>query len=214
MSFSCIASLGWKGVKPKMGLLNCVGQLIQSLYRFKLHHRFVKTVYTQLNSPALSLTLFKLFCHLGARNVAVGDVSKRRELREKLKCKSFRWYLENIYPESQMPLDYYYLGDVNLIHFYMIFGILIWGFQIRNLESRNCLDTMGRKSGENLGMTYCHNMGGNQVFAYTKRQQIMNDDNCLDASSKNGPVKLVRCHGMGGNQAWVYDEVVSGTLSI
>lgn len=70
---------------------------------------------------------------------------------------------------------------------------------------------MGRKSGENLGMTYCHNMGGNQVFAYTKRQQIMNDDNCLDASSKNGPVKLVRCHGMGGNQAWVYDEVVSGT---
>ncbi|CAH1135999.1 unnamed protein product [Ceutorhynchus assimilis] len=125
----------------------------------------------------------------GARNVAVGDVSKRRELRAKLHCKSFRWYLENIYPESQMPLDYYYLGD------------------IRNLESRNCLDTMGRKSGENLGMTYCHNMGGNQVFAYTKRQQIMNDDNCLDANSKNGPVKLVRCHGMGGNQAWVYDEV-------
>ncbi|XP_066153567.1 polypeptide N-acetylgalactosaminyltransferase 5 isoform X2 [Euwallacea fornicatus] len=125
----------------------------------------------------------------GARNVEVGDVSKRRELRERLKCKSFRWYLEHIYPESQMPLDYYYLGD------------------IRNLESRHCLDTMGRKSGENLGMTYCHNMGGNQVFAYTKRQQIMNDDNCLDASNKNGPVKLVRCHGMGGNQAWVYDEV-------
>lgn len=68
---------------------------------------------------------------------------------------------------------------------------------------------MGRKSGENLGMTYCHHMGGNQVFAYTKRQQIMSDDNCLDASSRNGPVKLVRCHGMGGNQAWVYDEVVS-----
>lgn len=68
---------------------------------------------------------------------------------------------------------------------------------------------MSRKSGENLGMTYCHNLGGNQVFAYTKRKQIMSDDNCLDASSKHGPVKLVRCHGMGGNQAWVYDEVVS-----
>lgn len=76
------------------------------------------------------------------------------------------------------------------------------------METKNCLDTMGRKSSENLGMTYCHNMGGNQVFAYTKRQQIMNDDNCLDANGKRGPVKLVRCHGMGGNQAWVYDEVV------
>ncbi|KAJ8923346.1 hypothetical protein NQ315_001904 [Exocentrus adspersus] len=125
----------------------------------------------------------------GARNVPVGDISERQALREKLKCKSFRWYLENIYPESQMPLDYYYLGD------------------IRNVETRNCLDTMGRKSGENLGMTYCHHLGGNQVFAYTKRQQIMSDDNCLDANSRTGPVKLVRCHGMGGNQAWVYDEV-------
>ncbi|KAL3274345.1 hypothetical protein HHI36_015743 [Cryptolaemus montrouzieri] len=65
---------------------------------------------------------------------------------------------------------------------------------------------MGRKSGDNLGMTYCHNLGGNQVFAYTKRQQIMSDDNCLDASHRNGPVRLVRCHGMGGNQAWLYDE--------
>ncbi|KAF5292232.1 hypothetical protein FQA39_LY14047 [Lamprigera yunnana] len=124
----------------------------------------------------------------GARNVPVGDVSSRKELREKLKCKSFRWYLENIYPESQMPLDYFYLGD------------------IRNVETQTCLDTMGRKSGDNLGMTYCHNLGGNQVFAYTKRQQIMSDDNCLDASNKYGPVKLVRCHGMGGNQAWVYDN--------
>ncbi|XP_045477623.1 polypeptide N-acetylgalactosaminyltransferase 5 isoform X1 [Harmonia axyridis] len=124
----------------------------------------------------------------GARNVPVGDLKARQALREQLKCKSFRWYLENVYPESQMPLEYYYLGD------------------IRNEEVRNCLDTMGRKSGENLGMTYCHNLGGNQVFAYTKRQQIMSDDNCLDASHRNGPVRLVRCHGMGGNQAWLYDE--------
>ncbi|CAO1306249.1 unnamed protein product [Diamesa serratosioi] len=124
----------------------------------------------------------------GARKQSAGDVSARLELREKMKCKSFRWYLENIYPESQMPLDYYYLGE------------------IRNLDSQNCLDTMGHKSGEKIGSSYCHGLGGNQVFAYTKRQQIMSDDNCLDASNANGPVNLVRCHGMGGNQEWSYDE--------
>ncbi|CAL1684945.1 unnamed protein product [Lasius platythorax] len=124
----------------------------------------------------------------GARNVDVGDVSERIKLRERLKCKSFRWYLENIYPESPMPLDYYYLGDV------------------KNVETQTCLDTMGRRTGENVGISYCHGLGGNQVFAYTKRQQIMSDDMCLDAASPQGPVKIVRCHGMGGNQAWVYND--------
>uniref|UniRef100_A0A224Z697 Polypeptide n acetylgalactosaminyltransferase n=1 Tax=Rhipicephalus zambeziensis TaxID=60191 RepID=A0A224Z697_9ACAR len=34
----------------------------------------------------------------------------------------------------------------------------------------------------------------------------MSDDNCLDASSPRGPVKLLRCHGMGGNQLWIYNK--------
>lgn len=122
-----------------------------------------------------------------AKNADRGDTSGRKKLRQALKCKSFRWYLENIYPESQMPLEYYSLGE------------------IRNMDSHHCLDTYGRKSGENVAMSPCHNMGGNQVFAYTKRKQVMADDNCLDAADAKSPVKLIRCHGMGGNQAWQYD---------
>lgn len=68
---------------------------------------------------------------------------------------------------------------------------------------------MGRKANEPIGSSYCHGLGGNQVFAYTKRQQIMSDDNCLDAAHPRGPVKLVRCHGMQGNQEWRFDEEVS-----
>ncbi|KAG8191948.1 hypothetical protein JTE90_007743 [Oedothorax gibbosus] len=124
-----------------------------------------------------------------AKKVAAGNVTERKELRKNLHCKSFRWYLENIYPESQMPLDYYHLGE------------------IRNEITNKCLDTYNRKNGENVAVSHCHGMGGNQVFAYTKRKQIMSDDNCLDASSHRGPVKLVRCHGMGGNQLWGYDDM-------
>lgn len=67
---------------------------------------------------------------------------------------------------------------------------------------------MGHAANEKLGSGYCHGLGGNQVFAYTKRHQIMSDDNCLDASHAEGPINLIRCHGMGGNQEWTYDEDV------
>ena len=54
------------------------------------------------------------------------------EVETILKAFLLRWYLEHVYPESQMPLDYFFLGEM------------------RNDASHNCLDTMGRKSGEEV----------------------------------------------------------------
>ncbi|KAG4073580.1 hypothetical protein HA402_000804 [Bradysia odoriphaga] len=122
----------------------------------------------------------------GARH-ASGDVSDRRAIRDRLKCKSFRWYLENIYPESPMPFDYFYLGE------------------IRSADTGTCLDTKQNVRGKTLVSTYCHSLGNQQLFAYTRRHQIMSNENCLDANHSVGRVNLVRCNGNMARQQWNYD---------
>lgn len=90
-----------------------------------------------------------------------------------------------------MPFDYYSLGE------------------IRNIANNRCLDTLKRKNGENIAMSRCEGLSGNQLFVYTKRKQIISDDNCLDASDGEKPIKLIRCHNMGGNQMWQYNELTN-----
>ncbi|CAG09314.1 unnamed protein product, partial [Tetraodon nigroviridis] len=138
---------------------------------------------------------FKDFFYIispGVMRVDYGDVSSRKGLRDALHCKPFSWYLENIYPDSQIPRRYYSLGE------------------IRNVETNQCVDNMGRKENEKVGFFNCHGMGGNQVFSYTADKEIRTDDLCLDVSRLNGPVLMLKCHHMKGNQMFEYDAEYVG----
>ncbi|VDK33849.1 unnamed protein product [Dibothriocephalus latus] len=42
----------------------------------------------------------------------MGDVSERKQILKKLKCKSFKWYLDNIYPEMFIPSESLASGEV------------------------------------------------------------------------------------------------------
>ncbi|GAA6108146.1 polypeptide N-acetylgalactosaminyltransferase 13 isoform X2 [Tachysurus ichikawai] len=81
---------------------------------------------------------------------------------------------------------------------------------IRNVETNQCVDNMGRKENERVGFFNCHGMGGNQVFSYTADKEIRTDDLCLDVSRLNGPVIMLKCHHMKGNQMFEYDAEYVG----
>lgn len=58
-----------------------------------------------------------------------GDISKRQELRTKLGCKTFKWYLNTIYPELFIPGESVAMGEVSesiiILMFVFIFHKII-----------------------------------------------------------------------------------------
>lgn len=116
--------------------------------------------------------------------VSRGSISDRLELKERLQCKSFKWYLDHVYPELQIP----HTNTAN-------YGALRQGIY--------CLDTMGHLIDGSVAMYQCHDTGGNQEWGLTKSGLIKHHDLCLTLNSptKGAQVLMKVCDG-SDNQKW------------
>ncbi|KAM3724370.1 Polypeptide N-acetylgalactosaminyltransferase [Dirofilaria immitis] len=120
-----------------------------------------------------------------------GDVSSRKALREKLQCKSFKWYLDNVYPELFVPGDAVGRGEIRNKG------------EVEGDAIQHCLDSEVGEDIQKVVIAFpCHKSGGNQYWMLSKDGEIRRDDSCIDYAGTD--VMVYPCHGMKGNQEWKY----------
>lgn len=119
------------------------------------------------------------------RDINPGDLTDRLELKKKLKCKSFEWYLKNIYPESN-------LGKTIFLGFFR--------------SGELCLDSFDRK---HVATYSCHFSGGNQLMSMNDNNQIViPEEKCLCKLPTNKLVTFCSCIQDDINQKWIWDKEV------
>ncbi|CAI8012813.1 Polypeptide N-acetylgalactosaminyltransferase 2 [Geodia barretti] len=114
------------------------------------------------------------------------SISERVKLRKELNCKSFKWYLENVYPELNVPepLDVEF-GEVR--------------------QNEKCIDTLGRGVGGSPGLYKCHGGGGNQAWSMTSTKAIKHEEHCL--GSQGSSVVLWTCISTSEDQHWEHNSM-------
>uniref|UniRef100_U5EZA8 Polypeptide N-acetylgalactosaminyltransferase n=1 Tax=Corethrella appendiculata TaxID=1370023 RepID=U5EZA8_9DIPT len=116
----------------------------------------------------------------------MGDVTHRKVLREKLHCKSFKWYMENVYPEKFIPTK----------------KVLAYG-RLASLAENLCCDTLQQNADKpyNLGVYACFRpeVTASQLLSLTRNNVLRTERSCATVQhtrdSSQRFVVMVPCIG-------------------
>lgn len=124
------------------------------------------------------------------KNLDVGNLSMRLKIKDRLKCKPFSWYLENVWPEL-------YTLSTN---------VTTWGF-VQNLHTKVCLDTNNNvfQYLQPLYAERCNNKYTLQGFSLTNEMLLRASLQCVvvKENAEDTKPELEDCI-TGSRDTWVH----------
>uniref|UniRef100_A0A8B9JV85 Polypeptide N-acetylgalactosaminyltransferase n=1 Tax=Astyanax mexicanus TaxID=7994 RepID=A0A8B9JV85_ASTMX len=122
------------------------------------------------------------YLHLLDKNVIdVGNLTEQIQLRKKLQCKSFKWYLDNVYPELEAPL----VKAEGLVF---------------NVGTRKCL---ALEKGSLIFET-CDLSKQSQHFNYSWVKTLRQNTSCVSPQSTRTGVAMEPCDNTKAHQRWLH----------
>ncbi|CDF40823.1 Glycosyltransferase, family GT27 [Chondrus crispus] len=136
----------------------------------------------------------------------VGDMKHYENIKARLQCKPFRWYLQNVYPQLLKSADILIkTGGSKMSDPFQASGF------VRNNHTGTCLDHLHLKSdGSAFGAYPCHYTHGSQSMVYTDSHMILSGeqllDGCLTRSADNLLRKYHCTDDLEADQTWTMER--------
>ncbi|XP_059174598.1 polypeptide N-acetylgalactosaminyltransferase 11-like [Physella acuta] len=156
-----------------------------------------------------------------AKSMDIGNIDSRVELRKRLNCKSFKWFLENIHPEQFVPGEKAKVPNTLGLKKDLPESKVKLQGDLIHTPSGLCIRPQSDPPAKEdfLLLTSCHNIKKLVPdFLVTEDYQIKLRGTrfCLETKetkTESTSVNVMKCHSSGGAQTWIQKQDPNNTES-